>query len=157
MGATLAAVVNGGTYYKPTLVDSYVTEDGIKQPKLPEISRSNVIKPTTSQQVVDMMQNVISKNYLVYGMTKPDPAYMVGGKTGTAQVARPNKEGGGYYDDRFNGTFMGFVGGDSPQYVVVVRVNEPKIGGYAGSKAAAPIFGKLVNMLINNSSVTPRR
>jgi cell division protein FtsI/penicillin-binding protein 2 len=99
------------------------------------------------------MEYVVSKNYLSYGMQRPRPEYSIGGKTGTAQVPKP---GGGYYEDRFNGTFMGFVGGDKPQYVIVVRVNEPKIGGYAGSKAAAPIFGRLANMLIDNFNVTPK-
>jgi cell division protein FtsI/penicillin-binding protein 2 len=51
---------------------------------------------------------------------------------------------------------MGFVGGDKPEYVIVVRVNEPGIKGYAGSKAAAPIFTNLTNMLINNFNVSPR-
>lgn len=157
MGAALSAVLNGGTYQKPTLVDAYISDDGQKQSKQPETVRNNVVSATTSQQMIDLMQNVVAKNYLAYGMAKPDPAYMIGGKTGTAEVHRPADQGGGYYDDRFNGMFMGFVGGDSPQYVIVVRVNEPKIAGYAGARAAAPIFGKLVNMLINNSSVTPRR
>lgn len=156
MAAALSAVVNGGTYYKPHLVQSFIDENDHKIDKKPEVVKSQVVKPSVSQQIVDLMQNVVAKNYVTYGMTKPDSAYMVGGKTGTAQIARPNSEGGGYYDDRFNGMFMGFVGGDSPQYVIVVRVNEPKISGYAGSKAAAPIFGKLVNMLVNNSSVNPR-
>ena len=51
---------------------------------------------------------------------------------------------------------MGFVGGDKPQYVIAVRVNEPKIAGYAGSKAAGPIFSNLATMLIDNVGVTPK-
>lgn len=156
MGAALSSIINGGTYYKPRLVEAYIDEDGKNQPKQPEIVKKEVIKAEVSQQMVELMQNVIAKNYLAYGMTRTDPAYMVGGKTGTAEVHRPASEGGGYYDDRFNGMFMGFVGGDSPQYVIIVRVNQPRIAGYAGARAAAPIFGKLVTMLINNSSVTPR-
>lgn len=157
MGAALAAVVNGGNYYRPHLVEAYIDDTGQKLPKAPEVVRAEVVKSSVSKQMTDLMQNIIAKNYQSYGMSKPDPAYMIGGKTGTAEVPRPGNQGGGYYTDKFNGMFMGFVGGDSPQYVIVVRVNEPKIAGYAGSKAAAPIFGKLVNMLINNSSVSPHR
>jgi cell division protein FtsI/penicillin-binding protein 2 len=65
-------------------------------------------------------------------------------------------KGGGYYEDRFNGTYLGFVGGDRPQYVISVRVNEPKISGYAGAKAAAPIFASVSNMLIDNFGVNPK-
>ena len=74
-------------------------------------------------------------------------------KTGTAQIAKP---GGGYYDDKFNGTYIGFVGDAAPRYVIVVFVLKPGIGGYAGSAAAQPIFGSLAHMLINNSYVTPK-
>lgn len=157
MGAALTSVLNGGTYYRPRLVEAFIGEDGQKTSKNPEAVRSGVVRPEVSQQMISLMQNVVDKNYRSYGMSKPNAAYMVGGKTGTAEIFRPAEQGGGYYADKFNGTFFGFVGGDSPQYVIVVRVNEPKIAGYAGSQAAAPIFGKLVEMLINNSSVNPRR
>jgi cell division protein FtsI/penicillin-binding protein 2 len=81
--------------------------------------------------------------------------YSVGGKTGTAQIADPNGAGG-YKEHDFNGTYVGFVGGDRPEYVISVLVREPKIGGYAGGAAAQPIFGSLAHMLIDNFGVTPR-
>lgn len=77
--------------------------------------------------------------------------YRVGGKTGTAEIANPD---GGYYEDRFNGTYVGFVGGDTPEYVIMVRVDEPKIKGFAGSAAAAPVFSDISNMLIDNFTVS---
>ena len=83
----------------------------------------------------------------------PRPEFNIGGKTGTAQEANPD---GGYYTNIFNGTYVGFVGGDRPQYVISIRVNDPKIPGYAGAKAAAPIFLKLTNMLIDSYGVTPK-
>jgi cell division protein FtsI/penicillin-binding protein 2 len=79
--------------------------------------------------------------------------YSVGGKTGTAQIAKPE---GGYHDDEFNGTYVGFVGGDEPQYVIAVSVIKPKIKGYAGSQAAQPIFGDLAHMLLDKFNVTPK-
>jgi cell division protein FtsI/penicillin-binding protein 2 len=99
------------------------------------------------------MEYAFSKNYLVYSFKSMHSEFAIGTKTGTAQVPKPE---GGYYDDRFNGTFLGYIGGDSPQYVITVRVNEPKIGGYAGSRAAGPIFNRLVESLINNGQVTPK-
>jgi cell division protein FtsI (penicillin-binding protein 3) len=79
--------------------------------------------------------------------------YTVGGKTGTAQIAKPN---GGYDDNMFNGTYLGFVGGDTPQYVIAIFVNKPKVAGYAGTAAAQPIFANVAHMLINNSYVAPK-
>ena len=103
--------------------------------------------------MIPLMQNVVQKhNFNVrFDQTK----YTVGGKTGTAQIAKP---GGGYEDNEFNGTYAGFVGGDKPQYVIVVFVDKPKVsnGAYAGTAAAQPIFGDLAHMLINDSYVSPK-
>jgi cell division protein FtsI/penicillin-binding protein 2 len=93
------------------------------------------------------------QNHLLYGVPQVRSQYMIGGKTGTAQIANPN---GGYYPNDYNGTLIGFVGGDRPQYIVIARVNDPKIAGYAGARAAGPIFVNLSNMLIDSFGVTPK-
>lgn len=153
MGAALSGVVNGGTYYRPTLIDQQSDGNGVLQKSRPQVLRKEVVSSSVSNDVRSLMEYTISKNYPIYNMKKPSPNYSLGGKTGTAQTAKP---GGGYFENQDEGTFMGFVGGNKPQYVVVVRVSQPKIGGYAGAKAAAPIFGSLTTMLINNFGVTPR-
>ena len=79
--------------------------------------------------------------------------YIVGGKTGTAQVAKPT---GGYYNNIFNGSYVGFVGGIKPQYVIVVYAIKPNVPGYAGSYAGQPIFADIVHMLINDGYVLPK-
>lgn len=152
VGAALTSVINGGTYYRPKLVDEFISEDGKVEKKKPEVVASNVVSKQTSDSVRGFMENVVNANHNVYEF-QLRPGYMIGGKTGTAQIANPS---GGYYDDRYNGTFTGFVGGDKPQYVIVVRANEPHVPGYAGSKAAGPIFGSITNMLINNFGVLPK-
>ncbi len=154
MGAALAGAINGGTYYRPHLVEKTIDSTGKENIKQPEVLVPNALKPQTSQDLRSLMEYSFSKNYKGYGMAALRPEFSIGGKTGTAQVHKPE---GGYYDDRFNGMFLGYVGGNEPQYVIVVRVNEPKIAGYAGSKAAAPIFVDLANMLMNNFSVTPKQ
>lgn len=153
MGGALSAAINGGTYYRPSLVDKTVKADGTADDSKPVIVKKSVVSPSTSKTLVGFMEQVVKENYQLYKMKQVRPNYSVGGKTGTAQITRPE---GGYYEDRFNGMFMGFVGGDKPQYVIVVRVNEPGIAGYAGAQAAAPIFTSSVDMLINNFAVSPR-
>lgn len=153
MASALSAVINGGTYYRPRLIDQTISADGKVQKKKSEVLQNNVVSPSVSNDMVTLMEGVVAKNYATYSMQKPASSFSIGGKTGTAEIA---KAGGGYFTDKFNGTFMGFVGGDKPEYVIVVRVNEPGIKGYAGSKAAAPIFGSISSMLINTFGVTPR-
>ena len=76
----------------------------------------------------------------------------MGGKTGTAQIPIP---GGGYYDNRDIGSFIGIAPLDNPHYVVIVRVDEPKIGRFAGSSAAAPMVGEIIHWLLRYDGVAP--
>jgi cell division protein FtsI/penicillin-binding protein 2 len=154
MGAALSSIVNGGTYYQPRLVDKIIKPDGQTETKEPKVLNGKVVSPSVGHDLRKLMDYVVEHHYL-NGFTYlnfPDN-YEVGGKTGTAEIANP---AGGYYADKYNGTYIGFVGGDKPQYVIVTRVNEPKIFGYAGSQAAQPIFADIAHMLINNFNVTPK-
>lgn len=154
MGAAISAAINGGTYYQPHLVEGYVRDDNSVELKQPKVVRTGVVSDAVSHQLQDYMEYTLEKNKTFYGTQQLNPAYSFGGKTGTAQIASPN---GGYYDERENGTFLGYVGGDEPQYVIVVWVREPKnITGYAGAKAAAPIYFNIANMLVNNFNVKPK-
>lgn len=148
MVMAVTSIVNGGTYYQPTLI-SQTSDNGDEFiTKQSNIVNPKSVSPEVSKTIVDFMQTVVSGNSVTAKFARE--GYIVGGKTGTAEIARPE---GGYYENRFNGTYVGFVGGDQPEYVILVRVDDPKIAGYAGSQAAGPIFGSLVNMLIDNFSV----
>lgn len=154
MAAALSSVINGGIYYQPHLVDQYTDSSGKTTNVKPKVVDSHVVSPGVSPEIQSLMEYVVV-GHLQEGYTymRFPGNYSVGGKTGTAQIPSPQ---GGYYDDRYNGTYMGFVGGDKPQYVIAVRVSQPHIGGYAGSTAAQPIFADLAHMLINNFNVTPK-
>ena len=138
MAAAFASTINGGIYFQPHLVETGDIDSKIK--------RRDVVKPEVSNELRIMHENSANKRYAY--VTRP--GYKIGGKTGTAEVASPN---GGYKTDVFNGTFVGYVGGDKPAYVIMVKIDEPRISGYAGSAAAAPMFGKVSNMLIDNFSI----
>ncbi|MDZ7744218.1 MAG: penicillin-binding protein 2 [Candidatus Saccharibacteria bacterium] len=154
MGAALASVVNGGTRYHPYLVESVISQDGGVHDRRPQAVNKEVVSRQTSKNVKELMEYVFQTNHRTYGMDSLRPKYSIGGKTGTAQVPKPE---GGYYEDKFNGMFMGFVGGDNPEYIIVARVNDPQIGGYAGSTGAGPVFTDIVNVLIDNFGVTPKK
>lgn len=138
MAGALSAVLNGGTYYQPHVVEGRA-----------KVLKRRAVSAQVSQEMIPLLQYVVEHHYLKFDQNN----YMVGGKTGTAQIAKP---GGGYYDNLFNGTYAGFVGGNSPQYVIVVFINRPTNGGYAGTAAAQPVFADLAHMLIDNSYVTPK-
>ncbi|KKU20281.1 MAG: Peptidoglycan glycosyltransferase, partial [Candidatus Saccharibacteria bacterium GW2011_GWA2_46_10] len=146
MAAALSSIVNGGIYYQPHLVEQVGS-----QVKQPNVVRTGVVSDAVSSQMRSLMEYVVANHHFA---RRFGDKYSVGGKTGTAQIANP---AGGYYEDKFNGTYIGFVGGDRVQYVIVVRVNDPRIGGYAGAGAAQPIFGDLAHMLIDNFGVVPKK
>jgi cell division protein FtsI/penicillin-binding protein 2 len=152
MAAAYAAMLNGGTFYQPQLIDYLVRPDGTKEDKKPKIVRRGVVSPKVSEQMQPLLEYVVDNHY--FARRFDQNAYSVGGKTGTAEIAGPD---GKYLQHDFNGTYLGFVGGDSPQYIISVLVNKPQIAGYAGSQAAQPLFGDLAHMLIDKFNVTPRR
>ncbi len=152
--AAFAAIVNGGTYYQPRLVDAVSDNSGGNTQLIePVVKKANIISPTASRDTRDLLLNAFSINYRTYGLDGLREGYDIGGKTGTAQV--PNPEGG-YYDYRFNGTFIGFVEGLDKTYVIIARVDDPSIGGYAGSTAAGPIFTQLAEVMIDSYGLQPK-
>jgi stage V sporulation protein D (sporulation-specific penicillin-binding protein) len=154
MAAIDSSILNGGTYYQPTLVSAMISPTGKITKNQPKILERNVVSPKVSQEMLPLMENVVQQHlvagfsYLNFGSN-----YIVGGKTGTAQIAQPH---GGYSPNNYNGTYVGFVGGDKAQYVIVVYNNNPNVAGFAGSYGGQPVFADLAHMLINNSYVTPK-
>ena len=136
--AAFSATINGGTYFQPHLLDGNKDQ---------YIKSKNVVKPKVSKELRQLHENTVHDWYHVVERD----GYRIGGKTGTAQI--PDGQGG-YKGDVFNGTFIGYVGGDSPDYVIMVKVVEPHVADHAGIAAAAPLFGKLSNMLIDDFSVS---
>lgn len=154
MAAADSSILNGGTYYQPNLVDETIDANGKATKVQPKVLERNVVSPKVSQEMQPLMEYVVQQ-HLASGFSYMNFSsdYIVGGKTGTAQIAQP---GGGYYADKFNGTYTGFVGGDKPQYVIVVYNIQPGVPGYAGTYGGQPVFADLAHMLIDNSYVTPK-
>jgi cell division protein FtsI/penicillin-binding protein 2 len=154
MAAADSAILNGGTYYQPSLVDQLVTPNGQTETVKPKVVEKNVVSPKVGAEMQPLMEYVVQQHLLEgFSYLNFPSSYIVGGKTGTAQVAQP---GGGYSATQYNGTYVGFVGGDKPQYVIVVYNIKPNVTGYAGTYGGQPVFADLAHMLINNSYVTPK-
>lgn len=134
IASALGAVLNGGTYYRPHLVET----------DQPVVARDDIVNPKTGRDLAGLMKTA----YEASAMARPRNGYNIGGKTGSAQVPNPD---GGYYDNRFIGTYLGYVGSDTPEYVIMVRVDDPKVDGYAGTLAARPIFEDIVEFMIDAS------
>jgi cell division protein FtsI/penicillin-binding protein 2 len=153
VASAMSAVLNGGTYYQPHLVDQLTAADGKTLTTASKVLGTNVVSAKVGQAMVPLMQYVVEHHNIVPAFDQN--RYSVGGKTGTAQIA---KQGGGYREDVYNGTYLGFVGGDKPQYTIAVFIDKPIVSGgaYAGTAAAQPVFTNIAHMLINNAYVSPK-
>jgi cell division protein FtsI/penicillin-binding protein 2 len=80
--------------------------------------------------------------------------YSVAAKTGTAQIAKSG--GGGYYDDRFLHSFVGFFPAYNPKFLIFFFAYNPK-GAKYGSETLTMPFSDTVRFLINYYEVPPDR
>lgn len=147
--SAFSAMINGGTYYRPTLIRGTLNGSQVK-PKEPEILQSAMISPESSTT----MRELIWQGRKTGFFGRYDPAgFKVGGKTGTSQVIDPKT--GKYSDDNSIGTYIGFGGSDKPEYVIMVRVDDSKMPGYAGTTAAGPIFNEMSNWMLQYLNIQP--
>ncbi|MCX6780300.1 MAG: penicillin-binding transpeptidase domain-containing protein [Candidatus Magasanikbacteria bacterium] len=75
------------------------------------------------------------------------PGYYVAGKTGTAQIA----ENGKYSADRTNHTFAGFAPASNPQFVLVVKYEEPQ--RLWAEQTTLPVFRDLLTFALQYYAV----
>ena len=148
--AAFSAAMNGGTYYKPTVVKGTVKEDGTVSEKAPEVVSTGVLSPDASATLREMTYEGRHRGF--FGKQDPE-GYTIGGKTGTSEILR----NGQYVEDSSIGSYLGFGGADKPEYVIMVRVEDSKLTtGYAGTVAAGPIFNDLSNWMLRYLEIPPK-
>jgi stage V sporulation protein D (sporulation-specific penicillin-binding protein) len=145
-----SAIVNGGNYYKPTIINGYMTDTGYQSVPPAAPIRTNVVKKTTSDQVKEAIHQARAESFF----SRTDKAgYYVGGKTGTSQVI----VNGQYSNRETIGTYLGYGGGslDTPQYVIMVEVSG-KDQVLEGAQDAQPIFGDISNWMLDYLKIQPK-
>lgn len=149
MITSINAVVNNGKLMKPYLVDRLEDDRGniIKQ-NSPVVVRK-VFEDDTSRRVRQYMEAVVTKGT---GKGVQIKGYRIGGKTGTAQ-----KSGLKGYDNRkYFSSFIAFFPVDNPKYIILISINEPKVGGkHHGSEVALPSVRNVLEKLIKYMGISP--
>jgi len=118
-----AAIANGGTTYRPHLVDYIKKIDGSEEKVEPEVLNKNFISPSNIEVIREGMRQTVTS-----GTAQPlkDLPVQVAGKTGTAQFGGGNKT---------HGWFISFAPYDNPQIAMAVLVE----GGGEGFSTAEPV------------------
>jgi stage V sporulation protein D (sporulation-specific penicillin-binding protein) len=96
-----------------------------------------------------MLRSVVVNGH---GKRADVPGYLVGGKTGTAQVAKTGEKG--YEESMSIGSFVGYAPLNDPQFVVLVKLDNPKNVEWAES-SAAPTFGEIMKFLLEYAKIKP--
>jgi cell division protein FtsI (penicillin-binding protein 3) len=99
--------------------------------------------------MVGVLKTVVSPEGTAPGAAMQN--YIVAGKTGTAQKANP---AGGYFDDKFISSFIGFFPADNPQVCISIVMDEPK-EGYYGGKVCGPVFKEIAERCASYLNVPP--
>lgn len=151
--SAFCSIINGGLYYQPYLVAGTVDSAGdYTQQTQPHVVRTNTVRPEISAELRTMLRDARKESF-----PGVDPAgYVIGGKTGTSQIIDPAT--GEYSDKNAIGTYLGFGGNskDGPQYVIMVRIMDAKVTGYAGSVAVEPVFADISNWLLHYLKIQPQ-
>lgn len=134
LASAVGTIVNGGLYKPPTILRRSLSADA---------SGRRVIRPETSKKMRRLMRQVVLTGT---GRNADVPGYPVGGKTGTAD--KPGVRG--YGSRRVLSSFVGAFPIETPTYVVLVILDEPKgiaetLGYATGGWVAAPVVGRIVS------------
>lgn len=128
-----AAIVNGGSYYQPYIVEKWESggseEYTSKAPPIAAIKKETA--DTLSEYLAGALQNGTGKGAYVEGIA-------AGGKTGTAQTGW--KDG-----DRsiLNGWFCGYMKGELTDYAIVILKEDVR----SGSADCAPVFKEIIEKM----------
>ena len=149
LASAFSSVINGGEFYRPTVVAGEVAENGdFLYQDSPESIRTTVSAETSST-----MRQMLYGTRAYKRTNGTDKAgYYIGGKTGTSQGIKD----GAYTFDETVGNYIGFGGaeGEMPEYVIMVKIwgDGKKM---EGEKDAMPIFDKMSEYMIDYLQIKP--
>lgn len=140
-----ASIINGGLLMKPLVLDKIGTGNDIEEIK--PVVEKRVISEETSKTIKKMLLSTVENGDSKWAKPK---GYLIGGKTGTAQIPIA-----GHYDPtKTVASFIGFAPFNDPKFIILVTLREPKTSPW-GSETAAPIFFEIAKKLLVYYNIAP--
>jgi len=149
LAAAYAAIANGGTLYKPYLVQEVHARDGSVRRTEPQPVR-RVLTPETAAIVREMLTSVVDRGIAQNARLN---SYSVAGKTGTAQIASAD---GSYVSTEYISSFASMLPARDPRFVVLVVIERPQ-SRLLGTLSAMSAFTGLAGDLMRYARVEPDR
>jgi cell division protein FtsI (penicillin-binding protein 3) len=130
-----AAIANGGELLEPGLIREIRRSDGTVLYHHGRRAIRRVMPVTVADTVRAMLVETVAHGT---GSKADLSTFSVAGKTGTARRTERNR---GYVPGAYTATFVGLFPAANPQYVILVKINDPPARGesYFAAKAAAPV------------------
>jgi cell division protein FtsI (penicillin-binding protein 3) len=144
-----AAIANDGVLLAPALVREIRDPDGdVLYHHRPEPVR-RVVSPEIARQLRDLLQGVVRRGT---GTGATIAHFELAAKTGTARRVVHGK----YAPDEYTASFAALFPADSPQVVVVVKIDDPdpRKKGYFSAQTAAPVTRSLIEQALASRTVT---
>ncbi|MFA5995038.1 MAG: penicillin-binding protein 2 [Patescibacteria group bacterium] len=138
-----AALANQGLLMKPYVVQKQITSEKTEIITQPTAVRQ-VVSANTARLIGAMLISVVNKEHKNAQMA----GYLMGGKTGTAQIATNS----GYDQYRHNDTFLGFPV-NNPQFILLTKLSEPSTEWAEGS--VVPLWKDIAQYLVNYYQLPP--
>jgi cell division protein FtsI (penicillin-binding protein 3) len=134
LAAAYAAFANGGLLLEPQLVQEVRDPEGRPVWKAERRVVRRMMSEPTARAMRDLLRDVVSGGTA----TGADLAtFEVAGKSGTAR--RTSTDGRGYAAGAYTASFVGLFPADDPQYVILVKLDNPQGASYYGGRVAAPV------------------
>lgn len=149
VAAGFSSVINGGTYYQPSVIEGTYDSEADTM----HVHESKEVRRTISAKTSGQMRTMLAKarGSVSYMKDADKKGYTIGGKTGTAETLR----NGVYVKSETVGTYLGYGGKDTPEYVIMVQVSAPN-RNLEGGLHASPIFTDISNWMIDYLRIPPK-
>lgn len=137
----ISAIANGGTLYRPYIVDKITTPDGqlVQQQKPTPIRQ--VISKETASQMTSVLEQVVNNGT---GYLAKIPGINVAGKTGTAQKIDPQT--GDYSATDYIASLAAYAPAEDPKIALLVIIDTPKMED--GQHDGGPLCGPPVKTIL---------
>ncbi len=143
-----SAIANGGELMKPYVVAVTRDAQGRRVETEPEVV-GTPFTATTAATLRSMLTSVVDNGFDKARI----PRYDIAGKTGTAQIASPE---GGYLEDQYNHSFIGFAPASDPKFVILIKMEKPQ-GVTFAADSLSPAFKDMATFLLEYLHIPPTR
>lgn len=141
-------ITNNGIMVNPYVVEHIIDNNDIRY-KIKHEAGIPVLSSETTLKMRELLVKIVERGT---GKGAALEGVVVGGKTGTAHIAK-----GGKYVNMYNSSFFGFAADGSARYTIGVVVFEPDASEeYFAARTAVPVYKSIVELLVQEKYLNRR-